>query len=45
MEKRLGPGTLLFIFDLNLRVLEVMYLLLNNYKNFFYPYYERRIPV
>ena len=35
-EKRHGPGTLLFIYDLNLRILEAMYLLLLNYKNFSY---------
>jgi HEPN domain-containing protein len=35
-EKRHGPGTLLFIYDLNLRILEAMYLLLVNYKNFSY---------
>ncbi|TSD64473.1 HEPN domain-containing protein [Inquilinus sp. KBS0705] len=35
-EKRHGPGTLLFIYDLNLKILEAMYLLLLNYKNFSY---------
>ena len=35
-EKRHGPGTLLFIYDLNLRILEAMYLLLINYKRFSY---------
>jgi HEPN domain-containing protein len=35
-EKRHGPGTLLFIYDLNLRILEAMYLLLVHYKNFSY---------
>jgi HEPN domain-containing protein len=35
-EKRHGPGTLLFIYDLNLRILEAMYLLLVNCKRFSY---------
>jgi len=35
-EKRHGPGTLLFIYDLNLRILEAMYLLLISYKRFSY---------
>jgi HEPN domain-containing protein len=35
-EKRHGPGTLLFIYDLNLRILEAMYLLLVNHKRFSY---------
>jgi len=35
-EKRHGPGTLLFIYDLNLRILKAMYLLLVNYKRFSY---------
>jgi HEPN domain-containing protein len=35
-EKRHGPGTLLFIYDLNLRILEAMYLLLINHKRFSY---------
>ncbi|MDP9081317.1 MAG: HEPN domain-containing protein [Bacteroidota bacterium] len=35
-DKRHGPGTLLFIYDLNLKILEAMYLLLLNYKNFSY---------
>ncbi len=35
-EKRHGPGTLLFIYDLNLRILEAMYLLLVNYNRFSY---------
>ncbi|WP_166727616.1 HEPN domain-containing protein [Mucilaginibacter gilvus] len=35
-EKRHGPGTLLFIYDLNLRILEAMYLLFINYKRFSY---------
>jgi HEPN domain-containing protein len=33
-EKRHGPGTLLFIYDLNLRILEAMYLLLICYKRY-----------
>jgi HEPN domain-containing protein len=35
-EKRHGPGALLFIYDLNLRILEAMYLLWVHYKNFSY---------
>ena len=35
-EKRHGPGTLLFIYDLNFRILEAMYLLLINYQRFSY---------
>jgi HEPN domain-containing protein len=35
-EKRHGPGTLLFVYDLNLKILEAMYLLLLNDKKFSY---------
>ena len=35
-EKRHGPGTLLFFYDLNLKLLEAMFLLLCTYKNFSY---------
>ncbi|MBB3056727.1 HEPN domain-containing protein [Mucilaginibacter gotjawali] len=35
-EKRHGPGTLLFVYDLNLKLLEAMFLLLCTYKNFSY---------
>jgi hypothetical protein len=35
-EKRHGPGTLPFVYDLNLKLLEAMYLLLVNYKRFSY---------
>lgn len=35
-EERHGPGTLLFVYDLNLKILEAMYLLLINYKRFSY---------
>ncbi len=44
-EKRHGPGTLLFIYDLNLRILEAMYLLLINYKNFSYGIYATQLDV
>jgi len=35
-DKRHGPGTILFIYDFNMRLLEAMYLLLMNYKKFSY---------
>ncbi|MCZ4223529.1 hypothetical protein [Pedobacter rhodius] len=35
-EKRYGPGSLLYIYELNLKILEAMFLLLLNYKNFYY---------
>ncbi|MGY4540011.1 HEPN domain-containing protein [Mucilaginibacter sp. UYNi724] len=33
-EDRHGPGTLLFVYDLNLKILEAMYLLLIDYKRY-----------
>ncbi|HEY2582284.1 MAG TPA: HEPN domain-containing protein [Mucilaginibacter sp.] len=35
-DKDHGPGTLLFIYDMNLKILKAMFLLLCNYKNFSY---------